>query len=284
MKNLLTYAAALGLALITSTAKAEISLCTEITSLPTNITKAGIYCLKKNLEFTPVAGFPSGFLDGVINIHAHNVTIDLNGFSISNSVAGPGNKINGISSVYIEDSIIRNGTVTGFRHGILHAGFAGKRNIIENMRIHANTEYGIYAVGEDHVIRNNIVTNTGPGDHGDSAAGILVTYGGNSVVENNIVNGVTEINSAAGIATVASGTSRITGNTIYNIWGATDTNGVFFYSSHSSEVHNNHIIGSGTVGIRDGGFSTNMACIGNVIGAYTTASSGCTVSSGNISY
>ena len=66
-------------ALLTTSAKAEVTDCQEILSVPVTISTQGIHCLKSD----KASGATSGNL---IEITVNNVTIDLNGFKL----AGPG--------------------------------------------------------------------------------------------------------------------------------------------------------------------------------------------------
>ena len=148
-------------------ARAEVTNCTEITDVPFTITAPGIYCLKKNL--TNTTNPAPAYLAGAIEIEADNVTLDLNGFSLSNKLAGPANRMNGIVSFYRQNTIVRNGHVEGFATAVLLGGLWAQRSLIENIRANASNVNGMFVVGDNSVIRNNYVTNVGPGN-GDTDA------------------------------------------------------------------------------------------------------------------
>jgi parallel beta-helix repeat protein len=94
--------------------------------VPLVITKPGSYCLISNLEVS------SPDVSAITN-NADNVTIDLNGFTIS----GPGKGVSGIGIKNdmmrgVFNVVVRNGTVRGWGIGIhLH----GSNNRVENVRV-----------------------------------------------------------------------------------------------------------------------------------------------------
>ena len=74
--------------LLAPPARAEVTICNEITSVPFTITAPGIYCLKQNLVNTTDPA--PAYLAGAIEIEADNVTVDLNGFTLSNKPSTAG--------------------------------------------------------------------------------------------------------------------------------------------------------------------------------------------------
>src|SRR6185436_5060329 len=108
LKGILTVA----LALAAGAARAETTLCTPINSLPTSITTQGIYCLNSDFALNLGAG-------AAISIETNNVVIDLNGHKIGNLAAGTGTFANGIYGFQRQNVTIRNGTLRGFRYGIV---------------------------------------------------------------------------------------------------------------------------------------------------------------------
>jgi hypothetical protein len=156
---------------------------------PATLSRPGRYKLGGNL----VA--PNAI--NAVEITANDVTLDLNGFTISN--AAPGSDARGI---YAYDGANRmralNGTVTGFaNYGVLSLG---TQAVVENMRIvgngigmqldlHSrvrnstianNTSVGMYCYG--CLIEDSIVT-------GNAFAGILDSQGGGGMVLGNIIVG-----------------------------------------------------------------------------------------------
>lgn len=108
---------------------------TEITSMPYTITKSGSYIINKN--------FWTGN-HGVI-VKANNVTIDLNGYTISGNGKGihHGIYMNGRTNVEI-----RNGTVKNFGgNGIYEENSNGTSHRVINVRAIGNSNSGIKIEG-----------------------------------------------------------------------------------------------------------------------------------------
>src|SRR4051794_25229237 len=87
-------------------AQAEVSTCKEITALPAIVNTSGVWCLKKNLTSAATTGI-------AIDVQIAAVTIDLNGFTLTGSVAATTQAV-GIRSVNRRNVTIMNGTVRGF--------------------------------------------------------------------------------------------------------------------------------------------------------------------------
>jgi hypothetical protein len=121
-----------------------------------------------------------------INIDASNVTIDLNGFSIT----GPGSTagLYGVADLNAGTAIaVRNGTIAGFSYGIQLTGSGGLKDavtgaIIENMIVY-NNGVGI-STGPSSLVRGNVVT-------GNTSDGIITrsysTIAGNTVTNDGEV-------------------------------------------------------------------------------------------------
>jgi hypothetical protein len=151
---------------------------------PYKITEPGSYRLNGNLVVKAAD-------TTAINIDASNVTIDLNGFSIT----GPGASVGlyGVADLSADTAVaVRNGTIAGFSYGIQLNGSGGLKDfvtgaIIENMTVY-NNGVGINS-GPSSLVRNNVVT-------GNMSDGIrshtYSTIAGNTVT-NNGVAGITTI-------------------------------------------------------------------------------------------
>jgi hypothetical protein len=121
-----------------------------------------------------------------IAIDASNVTIDLNGFSITGP--GPSLGLYGVADLNPDTAIaVRNGAISGFSYGIQLAGSSGFKDavtgaIIENLMVYDNA-VGISA-GLSSLVRNNVVT-------GNTTDGILTrslaTITGNTVTDDGNV-------------------------------------------------------------------------------------------------
>lgn len=270
--------------LLAPPARAEITICTEITSVPFTITTPGIYCLKQNLVNTTDPA--PAYLAGAIEIQADNVTVDLNGFTLSNSLAGPANRMNGVVAFHRKDVTLRNGHVDGFANAVLLGGLLAQRSTVENISANASNYRGIFVVGADSVIRDNHITNVGPGDLDSEATGITLVYSENSVIEGNLVSSIAETAAAFGIGVGFSQTVSVRGNTIYNIKNAAQTNGISFYSVTRAGISDNHLMNNpaGNAGIADLGFSMQIGCINNAVSGFSPATSGCSVSVGDTTF
>jgi parallel beta-helix repeat protein len=146
---------------------------------PYKITEPGSYRLSGNLEVKAAD-------TTAINIDASNVTIDLNGFSIT----GPGSSVGlyGIADLGADTAVaVRNGTIAGFSYGLQLAGAGGLKDavtgaIIENITVY-NNGVGISS-GHSSLLRDNVATgNTSDGIRTRSYS----TIAGNTVTNNGDV-------------------------------------------------------------------------------------------------
>jgi hypothetical protein len=281
MSRIALACASLAFLLLAVSARAEVTICTEIPNVPFTITKPGIYCLKKNLVITIGPG--PAYLAGAIEIEADNVTVDLNDFSLLNKLAGPGNHMNGVVAFHRKNVTVRNGHIEGFSNAVLLGGLFAQRSTVENIRANASNYRGMFVVGADSVIRNNHVTNTGPGDLDSEASGITLVYGENSVIEDNVVSTVSETDLAYGIGVGFSPSVSVRDNTVFNIRDATEKNGIGVVSVTRAVISGNQLLNnpSGNAGIANLGFSSQISCIGNAISGFAPATGGCNTSVGN---
>jgi parallel beta-helix repeat protein len=180
---------------------------------PFTIGTSGSYRLTGNLTVP-------GNKDGIA-ITASNVTIDLNGFSISGPGVGSGNGISsGVSSANIT---VENGTVTGFQRGI---EFSGNNDIVKSVHADSNSSAGILTAnnaviegctansnsddgiicGKDCAISGNTANNngiTGISVAGPGAAGLIL---------HNNISGNTSDGIFANDATTGYGENVLNGN------------------------------------------------------------------------
>jgi Periplasmic copper-binding protein (NosD) len=252
--------------------------------VPFTITATGIYCLKKSLA-NATNPAPAN-LAGAIEIEADNVTLDLNDFSLTNNSAGSANRMNGVVAFNRKNVIVRNGQVDGFATAVLLGGILAQRSLVENIRANASNERGLFVVGDNSVIRNNHITNVGPGDVDSEATGITLVFGENSVVEGNVISSVSETASAHGIAVVFSASTTVRANTVFNVKDASQKHGISLFSVTRAEISGNHLLNgaAGNAGIANMGFSTQIGCIGNAISGFVPATSGCGVSVGDVAF
>ncbi len=213
------YAYAAGLAVLTSiwcgSATAETTLCTEITSVPVTIKAQGIYCFKKDLTSSVASG-------NIIQINASNVTIDMNGRKLGGFTAGANTQVVGIAATNRRNITLRNGTVQGFRRGIVIDGTTDSTGyVLEDLRIEGNTQTGIEVGGTNGIVRNNLVTNTGLASLlNNTAIGILLKDSSRAVVRGNLISYVLGTSQARGVSVDGSSMVEISDNTILDVGAA----------------------------------------------------------------
>ena len=188
---------ALALVLVAGPTPGETINCTPITTLPAVITVQGVYCFKGNLQ----TGMTS---ENAIDIQTNNVVLDLNGFKLGGLSAGLGTNTFGIYALERQNITVKNGTIRGFRQGIVLDGFlASQGHIVEDIRADQNTQVGIHVGGSGNIVRNNQVVATGGtinfGPNAD-VFGIYATGPGTRVLNNDVIATVpTGLGTAYGI-------------------------------------------------------------------------------------
>jgi hypothetical protein len=160
-QGMLVAIAVLGLTGVASAGPKAISSCKTIN-------EPGSYLVTKNLT---AAG------DCLI-VTAKNVTIDLGGFVVSGPADGGGIGIQDDEAGGVNGTVIRNGTVTRFMHGIV---LLGPHNVVDHVRVHGNGNVGM-VVGQWSLVTNSRVHDNGIG-------GITIDcpsrVSGNIVVDNH---------------------------------------------------------------------------------------------------
>ena len=132
--------------------------CTEITSLPANITQPGKYCLAVD----HVANITTGSL---INIGANHVTLDCQNHTLRNNAISPTGNSSAIVAFGRQNVLIENCRVVGgFTYGI---------NVSQNNSLPNQSIY--------NTIRNNVVA--GPYSRGIVALGSAIEVHGNRVYD-----------------------------------------------------------------------------------------------------
>jgi len=173
-----------------------------------------------------------------INVTANNVTIDMNGFSIT----GPGSTsgvVNGVSASGIADVTVENGTITGLGLAIV----LGASGIVRNVHADMNG-FGI-DVGNNSVVEgctaNNSTTNYG------------IACSSGCSISGNTANG----NADEGIFCSVSG-CQITGNTANG-----NTSVGIDCQSGACVISGNTLLGNPTLGI--GCFGSGCLISGNTV-------------------
>ncbi len=186
----------------------------SITSYPYVIYTPGSYKLTGNINVTSTTAL------GAIYIGANNVTLDLNGYSITGPMVCTASGCSGGSSTYgvqsvSNNSVVINGNISGFFYGVLLNG-PGR---VEN--INASSCSNCIDALQQGILRHNIVYNCG-------GWGIAV---GNGVATENTVYSCSYGMYARGSSAI---TNSISNNTNYGLY------------AWNSVYENNVIMSNGT--------------------------------------
>ena len=226
--------------LFSSTAQAETTQCTPITSIPASIITQGIYCLTGNLSGNLASGT-------AIRIFANNVTIDFNGYKLGNLAAGTGTNARGIYAEQRKNITIRNGTIRGFLTGIfLHDSYPysiSSGHLIEDIRLDGNTQVGMSIAGSGNIMRNNQVVNTGGSTVFSGAAGIAVYGQGARVLNNDIIDLAGGTGNILPVRVEWADGTVVQGNRISNTTGSGISYGFYIAGSLDVMVSDNRMSG-----------------------------------------
>ena len=243
MTKLFKYLNLIILLLMTSVSYAETNNCTAITTLPFDIAQPGVYCLTGNLSSNWKRG-------SAIRIRASDVTIDLNGFTLSGLRAGSATKAVGIYANKRSNCTIRNGTIRGFYQGVLlfdaNPYITARGHLVEDLLVEKSTFNGIQVNGAYNIVRNNRVADTGHStfSSGLKAFGIQV-WGASGRVINNDVSNTTADSRADGFGIVigSADSSIVKGNRVNDVNSdMANTYGLFISSSDNVLVRGNNFI------------------------------------------
>jgi hypothetical protein len=165
-----------------------------------------------------------------IQIEASNVTLDLNGFSL----LGNSNSIDGIysASVYNENVVIRNGTISGWPNTGLN--YYASDGTFEQLNVTGN---GVGLLLADECLVKGCTVSR------NLQSGITVAGPGCSIVENLCVGNNVSSNSAAAGILVVSPRNRIEGNHI--ICKAPTDYGISCYGVGGNIIIRNSVEGGG---------------------------------------
>jgi len=276
MSKSIKYLNLIILLLAASTALAETTLCTPISTLPYSVTKEGVYCLTKHLSTNMTMG-------NAITILTHNVTIDLNGRKLGGQAAGKGTKANGIYAWKRKNITIRNGTIRGFYVGILLADenpfTRSQGHLIEDIRADYNTKAGIMVYGKNNITRGNQVLDTGGSTVTISAYGIVVSGSGGRLLHNDI-SGITASGgdaNAYALALIKAHGAVVEGNRIDVITGNGTGlgRGVYYSTSDDTLTVGNRITSTDTgVYYNPGGSGSTGKYMDNLTSNVTTPFTG----------
>ncbi|MGR8935474.1 MAG: hypothetical protein ACU837_13935 [Gammaproteobacteria bacterium] len=264
-------------------AQAEISLCTEITSIPTTLTVQGTYCLKQNLETNITTG-------AAITIANNNITIDFNGFKVGGGQGGLGTQAVGIYALDRKNIVLRNGVIRGFYYGVFfddsdadYSNTGGYR--LYDLALDINRYVGVWLEGNGSAI-NNVRINTTGGSTVVPHAWALVNAGANADIGDNFIAATAADVSglALGIFAVGS-TVNIHGNQVTNTTFGAGGQGIgIFAPSPGDLIESNVVLNSALVASTGGivsGSATQDLCVNNRISNFATVIQNCKDGGGN---
>ena len=127
---------------------------TKITSLPYTINNPGYYYFGGNLAINLASG-------NAITVAANNVTIDLMGFSLTNTYAS-GWAANGIYMNGRNNVEVRNGTIINFQEGFYENSTSWANHRAINLRLNNNGD-AIYLRGNNHLVKDCTASNNSYG-------------------------------------------------------------------------------------------------------------------------
>ncbi|SMH50681.1 Right handed beta helix region [Mesorhizobium australicum] len=226
-----------------SPAAAEITECTNITSVPATISTQGVYCMKQHL--------PTNLASGAgITVTVNNVTIDCNNFKLGNLAAGASNTAVGISATGRNNVIVRNCGIRGWRTGVQLSDGAYR---VESNVLDFNRQTGIFVSGDGSSVRNNEVISTG----GSTIPALTDFHGinvsGDVDINGNLVDGVTATattnGNAYGIRTENSSASTVGSNIVRNLAkaGSGARRGIWNQNGAHNTIFGNTIVMDGNL-------------------------------------
>jgi hypothetical protein len=173
-----------------------------ISNFSTNLTLSGSYYLITNI----VGGGPTNSTVDAINIrtNVHNITIDLNGFSIINTNGADSSSPAGIRIDEATNIVVRNGQISGFDRAIKCDGrFYGI--LVENVKALNCRRAGIEADGitgdasQTITVRQCIVDGVNATGEGASAAADgIVALSCTAVIDSCVVRDITPAGASTG--------------------------------------------------------------------------------------
>jgi hypothetical protein len=176
-----------GLALAAVAASAPMAVaqsCTTITAVPFTITAPGRYCLNADQSTSQASG-------AAIEIAANDVTLDLQGHTLSGLGAGAATRTDGVHSLDRRRIVVRNGRIVGFFIGVhLDIVSDSGNHVVENLRLERNRWKAIKLEGHENMMRSNLVLDTGGGGHHvDGVSACENQFGGSvQALNNTIIN------------------------------------------------------------------------------------------------
>jgi hypothetical protein len=254
--------AALILVAFSSAARAEATSCTEIASVPVNITAPGVYCLKKSVSLA----IPQG---QAITILTDDVVLDLNGHVLANFPGAAGEGARGIYANNRKNITLRNGAIRGFAIGVNLENSAGNSmaHLVEHLLLDRSTHIGLAVDGEGSVIRGNRIVRTGAMSF---TYGIFAAGAGTHVIANEVTATVEKTGGQAyGIYAYLLGGGAVERNVVGNwAYGPSASTGIYVANGSGVTVAGNRITNMRT-GIFTFGGAPNLY-LDNAVGGAAT--------------
>ena len=255
-----------------------------IDALPATITTQGVWCLRRDLGTAMTSG-------AAITIATNNVTIDCNDFKVGGLAAGPGTQAIGIQVGGKQNATIRNCAIRGFHRG---AVLSGGGHAVVDSRFDDNTSFGIYVFGDNAVVRNNRIMNTGGATGGgiwdNIAVGIYIESAYAATIHDNVVEGVVATQGGNGyaygiIATTVTGTVK--GNSIATVAadGTGQSVGIRNGYVNARSVAQDNVVVAGLDAVPGTGLSCaheGMMIRANVVRGFATTVESCTDIGANV--
>jgi parallel beta-helix repeat protein len=197
------------------------------------ITTPGDYYLTRDISVA--SGYAIGIFSG-------NVTLDLNGHTISAATgSGWAVYIGGTNNVRVTGGLLTGGTY-GLQYNDTGSGGPPNTLRLDHLRVTGASNDGVYIAGNAArtvraVVENNEITPA----PGNCQYGLVVSYMRGGRLANNLVSGCTfDPSNGVGLALYNSNGVEVTGNTIND----NSEFGVLLQSSSRNSIHHNVISGN----------------------------------------
>lgn len=251
-------------------ALADTTDCVVINAVPYTVPGPGKYCLGTNLTFAGTAAKPKAI--AITNLQ--RVTIDCNGYSITDATADPAIVTYGIH-MHGGIATIQNCTLNNFNRGMQLSGHALR---IEGNSLVGSRAMGLYLSGGAMSVRHNRIADT----VGCYPMYLMSASRSLGVVQGNHIRG-SSCATATGIYLIAGARMMLADNKIEGLGVAGGRSyGIFVTQNFTGNVpaliERNHFFAmksATNTAIAKTTASTKSRCSGNVIVGSWTANSGC---------